>query len=63
MRYIIHHRSHGYEAVSAPTTAALAVEAAVALAAAGRVVSVMDETGKPVNLEHLAEHVGRASEC
>lgn len=55
VRYIVRHRNHGYEAVSAPTTAALAVEAAVALAAAGRVVTVTDETGKPVDLEHLAE--------
>ncbi len=62
MRDIVRHRKQGYEAVSSSTTAGLAVEAAVALAAPGRVVTVTDETGMPVDPGDLAEQVRRAAE-
>lgn len=63
VRYIVRHRNRDHEATSVPMTARLAVEAAVALAGAGCVVSVTDDEGAPVDLDDLAEQVRRAAEA
>lgn len=61
--YVVRHTHHGREAASPPVPARLAVEAAVALAAAGRQVSVTDETGARVDVEELAEAVTRSAQA
>ncbi|MEW5686075.1 MAG: hypothetical protein AB1942_14235 [Pseudomonadota bacterium] len=62
MLYVVRHRNRGHFKASAPIAAALAVEAAVALAAAGCSVTATDDRGAPVDLEDLAEQVRRAAQ-
>jgi len=60
--YLVRHTHHGHDAVSPPVSARLAVETAVALAAAGRRVVVTDEAGQPIDVGELADALIRGAQ-